>query len=281
MRDGLVVGALRGQEPRQRELGVQRWLGSPPGASAGLVVSAARWIGRRGANQAVERDGRRLGRARARCHEIVIGRAERVGVEQHPARDRGSLPARPPRSAAATAGGRWRRSPRQARAAARHCRRCGWPKALARPGELERRAIVRLHRRAGRPSGQRRGPGRRTSTGRGTDRARRPTPGRRRRRAAARRSAIARQARLERLGRADEQHVAVADQPQRAVRKHRQKRGDDRLQVARADVVGVRPLAEHAARRQAIACAASKNSRVNSDAMPAIHGFDGSETMTS
>ena len=46
------------------------------------------------------------------------------------------------------------------------------------------------------------------------------------------------------------QDVGFADQPQRAVRKHRQERGDDRAEIRVADVVGVRPLAQHAARRQ-------------------------------
>ena len=54
--------------------------------------------------------------------------------------------------------------------------------------------------------------------------------------------------RAQRLGAADEQDVAVADQPDGAVGEDRGERGDDRPQVLGADVVGVRPLAQHAAR---------------------------------
>ena len=53
------------------------------------------------------------------------------------------------------------------------------------------------------------------------------------------------------VSRADQQQVASAHHPQRALRKHRSERPDDRLQILRADVVGVRPLAEQAVRFQA------------------------------
>ena len=56
--------------------------------------------------------------------------------------------------------------------------------------------------------------------------------------------------RAHRLGAADEQDVAVANQPDRAVGEDRGEGGDDRPQVLGADVVGVRPLAQHAARGQ-------------------------------
>lgn len=54
----------------------------------------------------------------------------------------------------------------------------------------------------------------------------------------------------ERFGRSNEKHVAVADQPERAVREDGEKRGDDRHEVAGADVIGVCPLAQQTAGRE-------------------------------
>ncbi len=51
----------------------------------------------------------------------------------------------------------------------------------------------------------------------------------------------------------NEQQIPVADQPHRALRKHRRERSHDGLQILRADVIGVRPLAEEAAWLEAIA----------------------------
>ena len=68
----------------------------------------------------------------------------------------------------------------------------------------------------------------------------------------------------------------VADTPHRALREDRRERPDDRSQIRIAHVVGVRPLAEDAVGGEPRARAAAKNSRVNSAATPAIHGFDGS-----
>ena len=54
----------------------------------------------------------------------------------------------------------------------------------------------------------------------------------------------------QRLGRAHQQHVGLADQPQCPIGEHGEKRRHDRAQIGFADVVGMRPLAQHAARRQ-------------------------------
>ena len=84
---------------------------------------------------------------------------------------------------------------------------------------------------------------------------------------------------VERTIRRHHQHIVTADQPDRAVGKDRDERGDDGAEIRIADVVGVGPLAEDATGGEA-GPRATKNSRVKSAATPAIHGFDGSEMIT-
>ena len=70
-------------------------------------------------------------------------------------------------------------------------------------------------------------------------------------------------------------------QPQRGVRKDREERLELDLQVGRVEVVVVEPLAEQPARGESGAARSRRNSRVKRFETPVIHGFEGSETITS
>ena len=60
-----------------------------------------------------------------------------------------------------------------------------------------------------------------------------------------------RQHAVNRTGRGDEKDVAVAGQPCRGIGKYRKEGRDDRSEIRAGDVVGMRPLADHAARGEA------------------------------
>ncbi len=183
--------------------------------------------------------------------EIVIGGAGRVGVQKHPAAVADGGGGR--RLAGTGDGGgrgtgRGRERPQQGGVVGA---RSG--QGIPRPGELERRAIVGLHARIARPAVRASRPARRTSTGRGTARARRRAA-----RSAATPGRCQRPATFDSCGSSGSVDPTSRTSP--SPTSHNVPSGNtDRkvatidLQVVGADVVGVGPLAEHAARLEAIA----------------------------